>query len=91
MCTHIDDNAHLSGRSEHINKFPPPRNPNLKDVQKLLCRKTRLIANNIIPGIIIKYQPLMGPELQQGVCKAKLLQTPDSKILYSISQLYLYF
>lgn len=23
MCTHIDDNAHLSGRSEHINKFPP--------------------------------------------------------------------
>lgn len=25
MRTHIDDNAHLSGRSEHINKFPPPK------------------------------------------------------------------
>lgn len=49
------------------------------------------IANNIIPGIIIKYQPLMGPELQQGICMAKLLQTPDSKIVYHIIQLYLYF
>lgn len=25
----------------------------------------------------------MGPELQQGICKAKLLQTLDSKIVYS--------
>lgn len=54
-------------------------------------RPDLLIANNIILGIIMKYQPLMGPELQQGICKAKLLQTLDSKMLYCVSQQYLYF